>query len=101
MIVLGFTLCVSSKNLQPNKKILLLHEISFSATKLFKFSNFYNSKLSLNISFICYHFMTTEIKTLLLKPVSIDAGLMDPCNQFTSNDIESGNFIIKHGINFR
>ena len=45
--------------------------------------------------------MTTEIKTLLLKPVSIDAGLMDPCNQFTSNDIESGNFIIKHGINFR
>ena len=45
--------------------------------------------------------MTTEIKTLLLKPVSIDAGLMDRCNQFTSNDIEAGNFIIKHGINFR
>ena len=73
----------------------------FFRNKLFTFSNFYNSKLSLNISFICYHFMTTEIKTLLLKPVSIDAGLMDPCNQFTSNDIESGNFIIKHGINFR
>ena len=25
---------------------------------------------------------------------------MDPPNQFTSNDLESGNFIIKHGINF-
>ena len=25
---------------------------------------------------------------------------MDPPNQFTSNDLESGNFIIKHSINF-
>ena len=25
---------------------------------------------------------------------------MDPPNQFTSNDLESGNFIIRHGINF-
>ena len=25
---------------------------------------------------------------------------MDRPNQFTSNDLESGNFIIKHGINF-
>ena len=45
--------------------------------------------------------MTNEIKTLFLRPVIIDAGLVDPCNQFTSNDVESGNFIIKHGINFR
>ena len=73
----------------------------FFRDKLFTFSNFYNSKLSLNISFICYNFMTNEIKTLFLRPVIIDAGLVDPCNQFTSNDVESGNFIIKHGINFR
>ena len=36
----------------------------------------------------------------MLKPVHIEAGLGDPPNEFTTNVIESGNFIIKHGINF-
>ena len=36
----------------------------------------------------------------MLKPVRIEAGLGDPPNEFTTNDVEAGNFIIKHGINF-
>ena len=36
----------------------------------------------------------------MLKPVRIEAGLGDPLNEFTTNDLEAGNFIIKHGINF-
>ena len=36
----------------------------------------------------------------MLKPVRIDVGLGDPPNEFTTNNVESGNFIIKHGINF-
>ena len=50
--------------------------------------------------FVCYHFKANEIKTSLLKPVRIEAGLGDPLSEFTTNDAESGNFIIKHGINF-
>ena len=63
------------------------------------FLHFYNSKPSLNISFICFHFKANEIKTLFLNPVSIGPGLMDPPNQLTNNDLESGNFIIKHDSN--
>ena len=33
-------------------------------------------------------------------PVRIEAGLGEPPSEFTINDVESGNFIIKHGINF-
>ena len=54
----------------------------------------------LNILFACYHFKANEIKTSFLKPIRIEAGLGDPPNEFTTNDVESGNFIIKHGINF-
>ena len=54
----------------------------------------------LNILFVCYHFKANEIKTSLLKPVRIEAGLGGPPNEFTTNDVQSGNFIIKHGINF-
>ena len=53
----------------------------------------------LNILFVCYHFKANEIKTSLLKPVRIEAGLGNPPSEFTTNDAESGNFI-KHGINF-
>ena len=54
----------------------------------------------LSILFVCYHFNANEIKTSLLKPVRIEAGLGDPPSEFTTNDAESGNFIIKHGFNF-
>ena len=30
----------------------------------------------------------------------IEAGLVDPLNQFTRNDVESGSFITEHVINF-
>ena len=36
----------------------------------------------------------------MLKPVRIEAGLGGTPNEFTTNDVESGNFILKHGINF-
>ena len=36
----------------------------------------------------------------MLKPVGVEAGLGDQPNEFIANDVESGNFIIKHGINF-
>ena len=37
---------------------------------------------------------------IILKSISIGAGLIDPPNHFTSNDLGSGNFIIKLVINF-
>ena len=36
----------------------------------------------------------------MLKPVRIEAGLGDPPNEFTTNNVQAGNFVIKHGINF-
>ena len=45
----------------------------------------------LNILFVCYHFKANEIKTSLLKPVRIEAGLGGPPNEFTTNDVQSGN----------
>ena len=35
-----------------------------------------------------------------MKPVRIEAGLGNPPTEFTMNDVVSGNFIIKRGINF-
>ena len=35
-----------------------------------------------------------ETKTCLLKPIRVEAGLGDPPKEFTTNDAESGNFII-------
>ena len=69
--------------------------------ELFTFFYFFTIlNYHLNILFVCYHFKANEIKTSLLKPVRIEAGLGDPLNEFTTNDVESGKFIIKHGINF-
>ena len=36
----------------------------------------------------------------MLKPVRIDAGLGNPPAEYTNNDAESANFMIKHGLNF-
>ena len=100
MIVLGFILCVSSKTLKSNENIStsrnkFFHNEQFTYFKFFTILNYH-----LNILFVCYHFKANEIKTSLLKPVRIEAGLGVPPSEFTTNDVESGNFIIKHGINF-
>ena len=34
----------------------------------------------------------------MLKPVRIEAGLGEPLPEYTNNDPESANFLIKHGL---
>ena len=41
---------------------------------------------------MAFHFM--------LKAVRTDAGLGDPPREYTTNDCEASNFIVKHGLNF-
>ena len=36
------------------------------------------------------------MKTSLLEPIPVEAGLGDPPKQFTTNYVESGSFIIKY-----
>ena len=86
------------KNSAIKQKIFLLHE-SFSTTNSLLFLFFTILNYHLNILFVCHHFKANETKTSI-KPVRIEAGLGDPPNEFTTNNVESGNFIIKHGINF-
>ena len=38
------------------------------------------------------------MKDSMLKPVRIEAGLGDPPPEYTNNDPESANFLIKHGL---
>lgn len=40
------------------------------------------------------------MKTSMLKPVRIEAGLGNPPQEYTNNDPESANFLIKHGLQF-
>ena len=40
------------------------------------------------------------MKESMLKPVRKEAGLGDPPSQYTNNDPESANFLIKHGLHF-
>lgn len=41
------------------------------------------------------------MKKSMLKPVRREAGRGDPPENYTNNDPESANFIIKHGLNFK
>ena len=41
-----------------------------------------------------------EIKTFLIKPNWVEAALGEPSLEFTTNDVESENFIIKYGLHF-
>ena len=87
-------LCNQIKNISTSRN-------KFFHNELFTFFYFFTIlNYDLNILFVCYHFKANEIKTPLLKPVRIEAGLGDPPNEFTTNDVQSDNFIIKHGINF-
>ncbi len=36
----------------------------------------------------------------MLKPKRVDAGLGDPPTEYTSNDVEAANFMVKHGLSF-
>eukprot|EP00112_Aurelia_sp_Birch-Aquarium-sp1_P022258 Seg621.1 transcript_id=Seg621.1/GoldUCD/mRNA.D3Y31 product="hypothetical protein" protein_id=Seg621.1/GoldUCD/D3Y31 len=36
----------------------------------------------------------------MLKPVRVDAGLGDPPEEYTNNDVEAANFMIKHNLQF-
>ena len=47
---------------------------------------------------LVFHIEILSIKTSLLKPIRVEAGLGDPPKDFTANDVESGNFIIKYGL---
>ena len=40
------------------------------------------------------------MKTSPLKTIQVETGLGNPPKEFTTNDIESGNFIIKYGLHF-
>lgn len=40
------------------------------------------------------------MKDSMLKPVRIEVGLGDPPPEYTNNDPESANFLIKHGLHF-
>ena len=40
------------------------------------------------------------MKEFLLRPVRIEAGLGNPPDQYTNNDTESANFLIKHSLNY-
>ena len=42
-----------------------------------------------------------DMITSMLKPVRIDAGLGNPPLEYTNNDPESANFMIKHGLKFQ
>ena len=41
-----------------------------------------------------------EIKAFLIKPIWAESGLGKPSIEFTTNDVESENFIIKYGLHF-
>ena len=84
---------IKLKNISTSRNKFFYDELFF-----FHFYTILNYRL--NISFTCYHFQANGIKTSLLKPARIEAGLGDPPNEFTTNHVESGNFIIKHSINF-
>ena len=49
---------------------------------------------------LVFHIEILSIKTSLLKPIRVEAGLGDPPNEFTTNDVESGIFVIKYGLHF-
>ena len=40
------------------------------------------------------------MKEAMLAPIRIDAGLGDPPTEYTSNDVEAGNFMVKYHLNF-
>ena len=42
---------------------------------------------------LVFHIEILSIKTSLLKPIRVEAGLGDPPKEFTTNDVESRNFI--------
>ena len=40
------------------------------------------------------------IKESMITPVRRDAGLGDPPKEYTNNDVEAGNFMIKYALEF-
>ena len=42
----------------------------------------------------------TTVKEAMLAPIRIDAGLGDPSTEYTSNDVEAGDFMVKYHLNF-
>ena len=40
------------------------------------------------------------MKESMLKPVRIEAGLGDPPKEYTNNDPEAANFMVKHALKF-
>ena len=40
------------------------------------------------------------VKEAMLAPIRIDAGLGDPPTEYTTNDIEAGNLMVKYHLNF-
>ncbi len=47
-----------------------------------------------------FHFQIEDMIRSMLKPVRIDAGLGDPPKEYTNNDPEAANFMIKYGLKF-
>ena len=47
---------------------------------------------------LVFHIEILSIKKSLLKPIRVEAGLGDPPKEFTTNDVESRNFIIKYRL---
>ena len=46
------------------------------------------------------YFQADIIKESVITPVRRDAGLGDPPKEYTNNDVEAGNFMIKYALEF-
>ena len=46
------------------------------------------------------YFQADIIKESMITPVRRDAGLGDPPKEYTNNDVEAGNFMIKYALEF-
>ena len=40
------------------------------------------------------------MKSSMIRPVRTDAGLGNPPTEFSTNDVEAANFMVKYGLNF-
>ena len=46
------------------------------------------------------HFQADIIKESMITPIRRDAGLSDPPKEYTNNDVEAGNFMIRYALEF-